>query len=96
MLLGLVTICSATVLGLLWAPAMAIMSDRAEQRGMDVAFAFALGNLAWGSGSAAGGSGGGALAELTADAVPFLTVAVLALLTVALLRPRMPAVAPAV
>lgn len=81
--LAVVTVGTATVLGLLWAPAMSLMSDRAEERGLDVAIAFALGNLAWGAGSAAGGSGGGALAEVTTDAVPFLVVAVLALLTVA-------------
>ena len=75
------------MLGLLWAPAMASLSERAEVRGMDVAFAFALGNLAWGVGTATGGSGGGALAEATADAVPYLVLAVLALITAAFLRP---------
>jgi MFS family permease len=95
-LLAVVTVFAAAVLGLLWAPAMASLGDRAEERGMDVAFAFALGNLAWGVGTATGGSGGGALADATADAVPYLTLAVLAVLTAAVLRTRRPAVAPAV
>lgn len=86
-LLALATVYAAGVLGLMWAPAMASLSDRAESLSMDVAFAFALGNLAWGAGTATGGSGGGALAAATADAVPYLVLAVLALLTAAFLRP---------
>ncbi len=86
LLLGAATVLAASVLGLLWAPAMAMLSERAETRGIDLAFAFALGNLAWGVGTAAGGSGGGALADLTRDAVPYLLLAGLALLTATFLR----------
>ncbi|MEJ7893847.1 MAG: MFS transporter [Solirubrobacteraceae bacterium] len=81
LLLGIATIFAASVLGLLWAPAMALLGDRAEAKGMDLAFAFALGNLAWGFGTAIGGSGGGALADATADAVPYLLLSALALVT---------------
>lgn len=95
LLLALATIYAATVFGLVWAPAMSLLSDRAEERGMDLAFAFALGNLAWGLGTATGGSGGGALADATVDAVPYLVLAALALAVAVRLRPRV-AVAPAV
>jgi MFS family permease len=84
--LGVVTIYAASVLGLLWAPAMSLLGDQAEVRGMDLAFAFALGNLAWGVGTATGGSGGGALAEATTDAVPYLLLAALIFSTALALR----------
>lgn len=72
---------AAPLLGMLWAPAMALLSDGAEARGLDVALGFGLANLAWGSGAAIGASGGGALADATADAVPYLLVAALSLTT---------------
>lgn len=86
LLLGAATVFAASVFGLLWAPAMAMLGDRAEARGMDLAFAFALGNLAWGAGTALGGSGGGALADVTADAVPYLLLAAVALAAAVSLR----------
>ncbi len=92
LLLAVATVYAAAVLGLLWAPAMASLSDRADELAMDVAFAFALGNLAWGIGTATGGYGGGALADATADAVPYLVLAAFALLTAATVRDRRAAV----
>lgn len=80
-LLGAATVFVTSVLGLMWTPAMALLGDRAEERGLDLAFAFALGNLAWGLGTATGGSGGGALANATADAVPYLLLAAAVLVT---------------
>jgi MFS family permease len=58
-------------LGVLWAPAMAMLSDAAEASGLDQGLAFALSNLAWAVGHLVGAGGGGALAEATADAVPY-------------------------
>ena len=84
---------AAPLLGMLWAPAMALLSDGAEARGLDVALGFGLANLAWGTGAAIGASGGGALAKLTADATPYLLVAVLALTTAWALGRQKPAVA---
>ena len=78
-------IAAAPLLGMLWAPAMALLSDGAEARGLDVALGFGLANLAWGMGAAIGASGGGALAKLTTDAAPYLVVAALALATAYLL-----------
>jgi predicted MFS family arabinose efflux permease len=76
--IGVVVCCP--LLGLLWAPAMAVLSDGAEARGIDSAFAFGLGNLAWGLGSSIGGSGGSALAEATTDAVPFVAIGAISVL----------------
>ena len=50
---------------------------RPSTRGLDYAYAFALINLAWAPGRASAPSGGGALAEVTSDAVPYLLLAAL-------------------
>jgi MFS family permease len=72
-------------LGAFWAPAMSMTSDEAEAMGLDYAFGFALINLAWAPAQIGGAAGGGALAELTADAVPYLALAALCALTLAAL-----------
>ena len=87
-------VLAAPLLGMLWAPAMAMLSDAAEARGLDVALGFGLANLAWGTGAAIGASGGGALAKATADAAPYLLIAALAIGT-ALTLGRQKAGAPA-
>lgn len=79
-----------------WAPAMAMLSDSAERAGVDQGFAFALVNLAWGGGQMGGGGLGGAVAEASADAVPYAALALLCALTlvgVARAARRRPAVA---
>ena len=74
-------VASSFALGSFWAPAMSMASDEADARGLDYAFGFALINLAWAPAQIAGAAGGGALAELTSDAVPYLTLAALCALT---------------
>src|SRR5215218_1551522 len=71
--------------GSFWTPAMSLLTDEAERRGLEYAYAFALINLAWAPGQALGSSGGGALAQLTSDAVPYLLLAGSCLLTFAVL-----------
>jgi MFS family permease len=71
-------VVSAGLLGMLWTPAMALVSQGAEARAIDPAFGFGLGNLAWGLGAALGGSGGGALAQATSDFVPYVLLALVA------------------
>ena len=74
-------------LGMFWAPAMALLSDASETAGLDQALAFGLANLAWASGHMAGSAGGAALADATADAVPYaLLGAACAVTLVGLLR----------
>jgi MFS family permease len=88
-LLAITVLIAVPLMGILWTPAMALLNLGAEARGIDPAFGFALGNLAWGIGASLGGSGGGALAQATADAVPYLVVAAAAVVTsAALRRPR--------
>lgn len=66
----------AGCLGAFWAPAMALLADAAERAGVAQGYAFALVNAAWAGGAMAGSAGGGALADATADAVPFIVLAV--------------------
>lgn len=63
-------------LGLLWAPANAMLGDAAERLGLNPGFAFGLSNIAWGGGTAAGGALAGVVASATGDAVPYLLLAV--------------------
>jgi MFS family permease len=93
-LVGLGAMIAAPLLGMLWAPALALLSDGAEGRGLDVALGFGLANLAWGIGAMGGASGGGALADATSDATPYLLLAAVAVTTAALLG-RQKAVEPA-
>jgi MFS family permease len=83
-LAALVTAAGLTF-GSFWTPAMALLSDEAEARGLEYAYTFALINVAWAPGQAIGAAGGGALAELTSDAVPYLLLATASLITFAVL-----------
>ena len=84
--LGPLVVVTAPVIGFLWAPSMAMISDGAEAVGLDQALAFALVNLAWGMGQAAGAAGGGATARATTDFVPYAALALLCFATLAALR----------
>jgi MFS family permease len=79
-----VVVLAAVALGSFWAPAMAMLSDAAESRGIGLGYAMALINLAWATGQVVGAGGGGALAKATGDGVPFAISAVLCATTLAL------------
>jgi MFS family permease len=85
-LLAAVIVLAAVSLGLFWAPAIAMVSDAAEDAGLALGFAFALVNLAWAVGQVSGAGIGGAAAKLTTDAVPLAGVSALCLLTLVALR----------
>jgi MFS family permease len=85
-LVALTFMATALSLGAFWAPAMALLSDLAEELGVAQGMAFALMNLAWGLGQAFGGVAGGGLAKLTSDAVPFGLCAAGCLVTLGALR----------
>jgi MFS family permease len=70
--LAALVVVAAPLIGMLWTPAMAVLAEGTEARGVDPAFGFGLANMAWGAGAAIGGGGGGALADATSDAVPLL------------------------
>jgi len=77
-------VAAVIALAMFWAPAMALISDSSERVGLDQGLAFAISNLAWGGGIVIGSSAGGALAEATADALPYATLALLCGLTLVL------------
>ncbi len=84
-LLAAAVVVTGFAVGSFWAPAMSLLSDEAERTGLDYAFGFALVNLAWAPAQIAGSAGGGALADATSDAVPYLTLIALCALTLAAL-----------
>jgi MFS family permease len=73
--------------GTLFAPATALLSAGAERLGLNQGLAFGLGNLAWAAGQAGAASAGGAIAEATADIVPYALLAAMCLATLIALRP---------
>jgi MFS family permease len=96
---GAALVVAVAALGGFWAPGMALVSDASEDAGLDQALAFGIANVGWALGHLVGGGGGGALADATADAVPYAVLAVLCALTLtAVLRlgPRQAASARAV
>ncbi len=89
-LLGALLLVAVTWLAFFWAPAAALLSDASEAVGLDQGFAFGIMNLAWAAGQVTGGAAGGALADVTSDAVPYAILSVLCLVTLALARERKP------
>jgi MFS family permease len=75
--------------GAFWSPAMSLLADRAEEIGLDYAYGFALINLAWAPGAAAGAALGGAAARATSDAVVYLALTVLCIGTLVTLASRL-------
>ena len=86
--LAALVVALAPAIGILWAPAIAMLSDAAEARGVHQGFAFALTNLAWASGALIGSAGGAKLGEELGDATAYPTLAGLCLVTCALLAAR--------
>jgi MFS family permease len=84
-LLAALVVVTACAAGAFWSPAMSLLADRAEEIGLDYAYGFALINLAWAPGAAGGAAIGGAVARATADAVPYLALSALCLLTLGVL-----------
>ena len=76
-------------------PSMSMLADRAEAIGLDYAYGFALINLAWAPGAAAGSALGGAAARATSDAAVYLTLSALCVFTLVVLAPRLREPAPA-
>jgi MFS family permease len=88
--LALLMVATTATLGAFWAPAMAMLSEAADARGLEQGLAAALINLAWAGGQTTGAAAGGAAAKAAGDAVPMLAVAGLCALTLVALRKRAP------
>ena len=74
-LVGLAVAFMVAALATFWAPGMALLSDAAEDAGLDLVLAFAISNLAWALGHVFGAGVGGAVADATSDAVPYAALA---------------------
>jgi MFS family permease len=83
LLLGAAILLTFAALGAFWAPAMALLSDASEDARLDMALAFSISNLAWALGHVVGSGAGGAIADVTVDAVPYAMLAGLCALTLA-------------
>ena len=79
--LAALVVCAGIAFGSFFTPGMTRLTHRAEERGLDHGYTFALVNLAWAPGQALGSAGGGALAHATRDSVVYLTLAGVCALT---------------
>ncbi len=88
--LSVLIVFAGPLIGMLYTPAIAMLSDGAEAAGVAQGFAFALVNLAWATGQTAGAAGSARLADAAGDRVPYLVlVGVCALTLAGLLRQSM-------
>jgi MFS family permease len=62
---------------------MTLLTDAAERRGISAALAFGAMNGAWAAGNVVGPAAGGWLAELAGDALPYLLLATVCLVSLA-------------
>jgi len=85
-----VLIVGMPAFGTLYAPAMTLVSDGAQDLRLDLGLAFGMSNLAWAAGQAIASAGSGALAQFTSDVVPYFLLAAACLVTLATLQPRKP------
>ena len=74
--------------GILFTPAMTLVSEGAQHQRLDQGLAFSLANLAWAAGQTVAAAGGGALAQATSDLVPYSLLAAACLATLCLIRVR--------
>ena len=89
-LLAIVLIVGAPVVGLMWAPSMAMLSDGADHVGLEQGLAFGLMNLTWATGQTLGNLGGAGLGQAAGDEVAFLLLAAMCVVVFAMLRIRAP------
>jgi MFS family permease len=84
--IGLLVVLAAGAFNATLVPGTALFSRGTEKAGMERAVAFAITNFAWASGYAIGAPIGGFLADLRGDALSYLSLTVVCLLTTVLLR----------
>jgi MFS family permease len=80
-LLAILVVCGGIAFGIFWTPAISMVTDEAEARGLNYGYAFALVNLAWAPGQAGGAALGARVASLTSDKVAYIALAAVCLTT---------------
>jgi MFS family permease len=83
--LAFLVVCAGSAFAGFWTPAISLVTDAAEESGLEYGYAFALVIVAWAPGQAGGAAIGGAVASATTDAVSYLGLTVLCLVTLAAL-----------
>src|SRR3954469_7927094 len=86
--LGVLIVVGSPVVGLLWAPSMAMLSDGADAVGLEQGLAFGLMNLTWATGQTLGDVGGARLGEAAGDEVAYLVLSAICLAAFVVLRSR--------
>ena len=84
--IGLLVVLAAGAFNATLVPGTALFSRDTEKAGMDAAVAFAITNFAWASGYAVGAPVGGFLADLRGDALSYISLSVVCLLTIVVVR----------
>jgi MFS family permease len=72
--------------GLLWTPALVLISDAALERGLGYVVGFALMNLAWSPGQMLGSVFAGGVAQVSSDALPYAVAGALCVVGLASVR----------
>ncbi len=90
--LGAVVIFAVPLIGTLWSPAMAMLSDGSEASGLDLGLAFGFTNLGWGVGHTLGAVVGPAIADARSNDLAYMVLAVLSALALSAFLARRSAV----
>jgi MFS family permease len=85
LLLAALVVAAGVAFGTFFTPGMTLLSNVAEERGLQFGYSSSLLNLAWAPGQALGAAGGAALAHATTDSVPYLALSAICVLTLAVL-----------
>lgn len=88
--LSLLVVLAGLAYGVFWTPAMAMLSEAWEARGVEHAMGFALMNFAWAPGNLVGAAAGAAVAEVAGDRAAYAILAALCVLTLLVIRLRSP------
>lgn len=83
--LGVVVVLAAPWIGMLWSPAMAMLSDGAEASGVHQGLAFGIVNLGWGLGHTAGAIAIPAVADASSNDIAYGLLAALTATTLVML-----------
>jgi MFS family permease len=89
-LLAVLIVVGAPIVGLLWSPSMAMLSDGADHVGLEQGLAFGLMNLTWATGQTLGDVGGASLGQAAGDEVAYLLLSAMCVVIYAALRIRAP------
>ena len=87
--LGILIVLGSPVIGLLWAPSMAMLSDGADAVGLEQGLAFGLMNLTWATGQASATSAAPGSARPRATRSPTCALSAICILAFVVLRARL-------